>query len=211
VNQLKLLIEINTLQQLNPFSKSTNHNTSFSSMLDSFVFSQNLNSNNRETHSNSTQTLNTSHHTSDVKAPSTGPLTNVKTIPVKIADEQLRPIIEEAAEKYHLPQNLITAVIKHESNFNMNAVSSAGARGLMQLMPDTARGLGVKDIHDPRENIMAGTKYLRQMLDRFGTVELALAAYNAGPGNVNKFGGIPPFKETQTYVEQIMNELHKNV
>ncbi len=123
------------------------------------------------------------------------------------APENIRAIIRQAAERYQLPAELIARVIKQESNFRQFAVSPAGASGYMQLMPQTAKSLGVKNIFDPYENIMAGSKYLRQLLDRYGSVELALAAYNAGPGNVDKYGGIPPFKETVHYVRSILKDL----
>lgn len=116
--------------------------------------------------------------------------------------ESMDAIFEEAASTYNVSVNLIKAVAKAESGFNPNAVSKSGAIGVMQLMPSTARSLGVTDPYDARQNIMGGTKYLRQNLDRFnGNVSLALAAYNAGPNAVQKYGGIPPYQETQNYVK----------
>ena len=114
-------------------------------------------------------------------------------------------LILEASAKHLVSAALIKAVIMAESGMNPGAKSHAGAQGLMQLMPATARGLGVEDPWDPVQNIDGGSKYLRKNIDRFSNIELALAAYNAGPGNVLKYKGIPPFEETQVYVKRVMD------
>lgn len=118
---------------------------------------------------------------------------------------QFDPFIKEACDKWGVEESLVKAVIQQESNFNPEARSSCGAQGLMQLMPETARSLGVSNACDARENVLGGTRYLKGLLDRFnGDVRLALAAYNAGAGSVQKYGGVPPFAETQNYVSKIM-------
>lgn len=112
--------------------------------------------------------------------------------------------IRQAAIFYQIPEELIRAVIKVESDYDPRAVSYAGARGLMQLMPETARGLGVKDIDDPRENILGGVRYLRVLANMFnGNLDLTLAGYNAGENAVIQHGGIPPYAQTRNYVVKV--------
>lgn len=120
-------------------------------------------------------------------------------------DASLDGVVQEAALRYGVDPCLVVAVMSQESGYRRNAISPKGASGYMQLMPDTARRLGVSDIFDPRQNVHAGTRYLRMLLERFGgSVELALAGYNAGEGAVERYGRrIPPFAETQNYVRLI--------
>jgi Transglycosylase SLT domain len=114
-------------------------------------------------------------------------------------------LIRAAAQRHDLDPALLTAVARRESNFDPTAVSKAGAQGLMQLMPDTAKSLGVTNAFDPTQSVEGGAKLLRGLIDQFGGhLDLALAAYNAGPGAVQKYGGVPPYQETQAYVRDIL-------
>lgn len=122
------------------------------------------------------------------------------TLPTK---DEWSPIIAQGSRCSGLDPKLIEAVIAVESGNNPDAISPAGAQGLMQLMPETQRYLGVLDPFDPVGNVRAGSLYLREQLDSFGSLELALAAYNAGPGSVRRYGGIPPFQETKNFIHKV--------
>jgi hypothetical protein len=116
------------------------------------------------------------------------------------------PIIQQASAQYGVDSNLVSAVIIQESGGNPNAVSHKGAKGLMQLMDSTARELGVRQVFNPQQNILAGVKYLSQMLERYnGDESLALASYNAGPAAVDQYGGVPPYDETRKYVASVLS------
>lgn len=131
-------------------------------------------------------------------------------IDLKAQSTNIDEIIETFSNKYGIDSDFIKAIVKQESGFNPNATSKKGAMGLMQLMPKTAQSLGVADAYNPWQNIEGGVKYLKGLMDRFeNNKELALAAYNAGPTAVKKYGGIPPYKETQNYVANIMATYNK--
>jgi soluble lytic murein transglycosylase-like protein len=131
--------------------------------------------------------------------------------PPAAGSDAIEQAIQQAASRYNLSANLIRSVIRAESAFRPDAVSPAGAQGLMQLMPETAKELGVADPFDVRQNIDGGARYLRQMLDRFdGNIRLALSAYNAGPGAVEKYEGQVPYAETRDYVKRVLRFVGQN-
>ncbi|MBQ8475771.1 lytic transglycosylase domain-containing protein [bacterium] len=131
-------------------------------------------------------------------------------IDLKAQSSDIDEIIETFSNKYNVDSDFIKAIIKQESGFNPKATSKKGAMGLMQLMPSTAKSLGVNNAYNPWENIEGGVKYLKGLLDKYNNNhELALAAYNAGSGAVKKYGGVPPYKETQNYVKSIMSAYSK--
>ena len=130
--------------------------------------------------------------------------TSARLVPVPDAD--LEPLITRHSDAQALDPKLVKAVIQAESGYNIRALSNKGAIGLMQLMPATASLLNVQNPYDPDDNIRGGTRYLRQMIDRFaGRLEFAIAAYNAGPGAVERHGGIPPYAETRAYVKRVLS------
>ncbi|MCJ7774051.1 MAG: lytic transglycosylase domain-containing protein [Desulfobacterales bacterium] len=135
-----------------------------------------------------------------------------KTLPGRIVlhtDRLFDPIIFQAANRHDVEPALVKAIIMAESGYNSKAISNKGARGLMQLMPATAEMLGVEDYYHPEDNINAGVKYFKQLLDQFdGNVKLALAAYNAGSGSVREYKGVPPYKATQVYIKKVFEYYH---
>lgn len=140
--------------------------------------------------------------TSATSATGAGPLSSTRHLD---PDVPFRALFEEAGRRYGVDPALVSSVARQESGYNPLATSHAGAQGLMQLMPGTAAGLGVSDPFDPAQAVDGGARMLRQLLDRFdGRVDLALAAYNAGPAAVDKYGGIPPYPETRTYVASVL-------
>ena len=130
--------------------------------------------------------------------------------PAPVAPAEIDGLVAQNAATWQVDPALIKAVIANESGFNANATSKVGAQGLMQLMPETAASLGVRDTYDPAQNVAGGARYLRGLLDRFGgDKRLAIAAYNAGPGAVEKYRDVPPYAETQSYVQNVLASFDK--
>lgn len=134
----------------------------------------------------------------------------VALAPAPVAPEQIDSLVQQNASTWQVDPSLVKAIIANESGFNANATSNVGAQGLMQLMPATAKSVGVQNAYDPAQNVAGGTRYLKGLLDRFnGDVKLAVAAYNAGPGAVEKYGDVPPYAETQNYVQNVIGSYDK--
>jgi len=138
------------------------------------------------------------------------PAPDAANAPAPVPPEQIDQLVQQNADIWQVEPALIKSVIANESSFDANATSPVGAQGLMQLMPETAATLGVRNPYDPAQNVAGGTRYLRSLLDRFnGDTRLAVAAYNAGPGAVEKYGDVPPYAETQNYVQNVLGSLER--
>jgi soluble lytic murein transglycosylase-like protein len=130
--------------------------------------------------------------------------------PAMVPSAEIERLVGANSAQWNVDPSLIKAIIANESGFNANATSGVGAQGLMQLMPGTAAGLGVTNAYDPAQNVWGGTRYIKGLLDRFGgNMKLAVAAYNAGPGAVEKYSGVPPYAETQNYVQNVLSSYEK--
>jgi soluble lytic murein transglycosylase-like protein len=128
--------------------------------------------------------------------------------PALVPPQQIDSLVAQNSATWQVDPSLVKAIIANESGFDANATSKVGAQGLMQLMPSTAQSVGVRNAYDPAQNVAGGTRYLKGLLDRFnGDVRLAVAAYNAGPEAVAKYGDVPPYAETQTYVQKVLSSL----
>lgn len=202
VDNLKAMLELRAFQNFNTSAPSTNNSNMFQDILNELLTDEEVSALSMPVSMPMPVNGKTVSSFSLPSSSSTPPLSLLKNEAAK--DGKIDDIIERASQLYQIPAKLIRSVVQHESNFNPNAVSRSGASGLMQLMPATARSMGAENVFDPEQNILAGSKYLRELMDKYdGNIGLTLAAYNAGPGNVDKFGGIPPFKETMNYVKKV--------
>lgn len=200
IDTLKAMLELKALQNFGTNNSSSTSTLSFQDLLNCLLTEDEVTALSEPLNGDSSSGSNVT---------STMAKTTLPPLSLLNSTGNIGELVNKASESYNIPAKLINAVIKQESDYNPNAVSTSGAAGLMQLTPATASSLGVDDIFNPAQNIDAGSKYLKQMLDRYdGNIELALAAYNAGPGNVDKYGGIPPFEETQNYVKKITNSYY---
>jgi soluble lytic murein transglycosylase-like protein len=130
--------------------------------------------------------------------------------PAMMPPAEIDQLVSTNSSQWNVDPSLVKAIIANESGFNANATSNVGAQGLMQLMPGTASGLGVTNAYDPAQNVAGGTRYIKGLLDRFGgDMRKAVAAYNAGPGAVEKYDGVPPYAETQNYVQNVLASYEK--
>lgn len=187
-NLLQAMINLQTMRTMTSSNSPSMENTETESMFQQLL----TEAKQKVNQTVSTQTFNNNAPLQSIEAP-----------------VEIQSIIEASARKYGVEPKLISAIIQQESGFHSQAVSKSGAMGLMQLMPRTAMSLGVSDPMDAVQNIEGGTKYISQLLDKYnGNTMLALAAYNAGPGNVDKYNGIPPFQETQNYVRNVLKNFN---
>lgn len=145
------------------------------------------------------------------KTPSVSKSSQAKSSRRSMSNNPYNEYINKAASRYQLDPALVHAVIAIESSYRSDVVSRAGAMGLMQLMPQTAKRFSVNDPFEPQDNIEGGTRYLKLLIDQFNSLQLALAAYNAGENAVKRYGTIPPYKETQNYVKKVIKQYQKNL
>jgi soluble lytic murein transglycosylase-like protein len=192
IDKLKAMMELKAVQNFSTSNSTASDSSTFQDILNEILTEDEVSALSEPLTSTSTPEVNSA------------PITSMPPLSLLKSANNIEQMINQAAQQYGVPAKLIKAVIQQESSFNTNAVSKTGAAGLMQLMPGTAKSLGVSNVFDPEQNILAGSKYLKQLLDKYdGKIGLALAAYNAGPANVDKYGGIPPFEETANYVRKV--------